>query len=177
MENYLYSTYEIAWIVQLHGIDIVCMTELLQQIYYYDNAFIKSEYRHNQKKFFLDVMDSLNYINAHEQFNIEKTAIDQDMADFGLLNIIPNDDSNEKIAHLIFKELRMRIQYINNRGYARMKLRTLLSELGYKKRSPNVINYIIDCLLFYHISVSLRDNVPCDIEKIGLDEMITFRII
>ena len=58
-----------------------------------------------------------------------------------------------------------------------MKLRTLLNKLGYKKRSAMIINYIIDCLLFYHISVSLKSNVKCDIEQVNLDKLLTFRII
>ena len=79
--------------------------------------------------------------------------------------------------HMIFKELRIRILYLNKGGYARMKLRTLLAELGYRRRTPAVMNYILDCLLFYHLTVSLKDHAPCDLGAVGLDEMLVFRAL
>lgn len=178
MENLLYSPYDLALIIQYHGMDYIRSSELLNDIFCYDNIFIEPIYRQNQKKFILDVMDKMNYINHQEQFDMEKSAIEQDLSDYGLINSIsPDDNFNMAATHIIFKELRIRIQYISSNGYVRMKLRTLLSELGYKRRSQYIINYIIECLLFYHLSISLRNNAPCDIEKIGLDEMIIFRII
>lgn len=177
MKNYLYSPYELAVIFQYHGIDIVRITEILENIYRYHNAFIQSEYRHDRKKFILDVMDKMNYLNNQTQFELEQDTIDKDLLDFGLINSNSDTDLENTVAHLIFKELWIRILYINRQGYAKMKLRTLLSELGYKKRSPIVIDYIVDCLLFYHISISLRDNVPCEIDKINLDETVVFRVI
>ena len=162
MKRYLYSPYELAIIFQYHGINIVRMTEILDNIYRYDNAFVQCEYRRNQKKLMFDVMDKMNYLNNQEQFDLEKDDVDKDLSDFGLVNSNGNCDSEEAIDHLIFKELRIRILYINKKGYAKMKLRTLLSELGYKRRSPVVINYIFDCLLFYHIAVFLKDNTIVD---------------
>lgn len=58
-----------------------------------------------------------------------------------------------------------------------MKLRTLLSELGYKRRSPNNIAYIYDCLLFYHIETTLKGNIPCNIESVDIDDMIVFKTL
>ena len=58
-----------------------------------------------------------------------------------------------------------------------MKMRTLLARLGYKRRSPQIVTYIYDCLLFYHIQVSLRDNESCCIENVDMDRLITFRIV
>ena len=178
MEDYLYSQYELALIFQYHGFDIVHASELLNKIYHYDNAFLQAQYRDNQKKFILDVMDMMNYINNQAQFELEKSAVNQDLSDFGLINSIARyDNSDIIISHMIFKELRIRILYISKQGFVKMKLSTLLSELGYKRRSQDVINYIIDCLLFYHISVSLKDNIPCDVEKVKLSDMIMFRIV
>ncbi|MCI5622512.1 AAA family ATPase, partial [Anaerostipes sp.] len=33
------------------------------------------------------------------------------------------------------------------------------------------------CLYFYHIETYLRDNTPCNIEDVKLDDMITFRVL
>lgn len=153
------------------------MTEFLNNIFKYDNAFIEIKYRHEQKQFMLDVMECVNYINNQKQFDMEANALNKDMEDFGLQNEILNDKEILNVYHLVFKELRLKILYINTNGYTKMKMRTLISRLGYKKRSPQLVNYIYDCLLFYHISVTLKENVDCDIESVELDRQVIFRVI
>lgn len=178
MEKFLYTPYELALIIRFYNMDIVTSVEFLEKIFKYDNAFIEIKYRHVQKKFMLAVMDMLNYLSNQEQFELETIAINQDINDLGLKNNIQNNFSSAlNVNNIIFKEIRLKIQYINKNGYTKMKLRTLLNKLGYKKRSAMIINYILDCLLFYHISVSLKSNVKCDIEQVNLDKLLTFRII
>ena len=175
MEKLLYSPLDLAIILQYHKVDVVRISEVLADIFRYDNAFIQPKYRKNLKSFMLAVMDELNSLNNQQQFDLEKEEIDKDLSDWGIDN--KNSEPVEDTNHLIFKNLRIKILYINKQGFAKMKLRSLLASLGYKKRSPAILNYIVDCLLFYHISVSLRDNAPCIIDEISLDDTIIFRVI
>lgn len=177
MEYYLYSPYELAIIVQFYGLDVVAASQLLNDIFKYDNAFIYPEYRDNQKKFILDVMNEMSCLNNQEQFEMEKYYIEKDMEQLGLLNGSENNEDEEMVHHLVFKELRIRILHLNQKKYAKMKLRTLLSELGYKRRSLNNIAYIRECMLFYHINVSLKGNTYCDIESVNHDDTLVFRVI
>ncbi len=175
MESYLYSPYELAIIIQFHGMSNADYIKLLKDIFHHDNLFLQPDHRNSEKHFILSVMNQLNYLSNDESYISEQAMIERDMKALGLPN--QSGEHERTFSHLIFKELRIRILFINKRNCARMKLRTLLSELGYKKRSSNVLNYIFDCLLFYHISAALKDNAPCDIRTIGLDDMITFRTI
>ncbi len=177
MKSYLYTPFELALIIQHHALDCNKYMDLLHNIYQNDKSFLLPEYRNNQKKLFLDVMDNLNYINNTENYLSEIEAIEKDSEALGLVNNYSGDNLRDSFNHLIFKELRIRILYINTRGFACLKLRTLLSEFGYKRRSPYIIQYIIDCLNFYHISVSLRGNVPCDIKSVSIDDTIVFRTV
>ena len=142
MESYLYTPYELAIIIWYYNMDCLSYVDLLKKIFHYDNIFIQTKYRNDQKKFILSVMDRLNFINNQEQFKREQIIIERDMEEFGLLNNIGDLDDEDCISHLIFKELRIRILFINQKGYAKIKLRTLLRQLGYKKRNSNIINYI-----------------------------------
>ena len=151
--------------------------ELLQNIHRYDNIFIQPEYRLDKKMFILAVMDKLNYISDPETYISEQNDIEKDLNDYGLINNSKSDDTEHTFSHLIFKELRIRILYINKKGFSKMKLRTLLSELGYKRRSSSVIGYIYDCLLFYHIEITLKGNVPCRIDEIDIDDIVVFRTL
>lgn len=177
MKSCLYSPFELALIIQFHRMDSERYIELLQNIHRHDNSFIQPEYRQDRKKFILAVMDKLNFISTPETYMSERSDIEKDFTDFGLINSSKTDDAEHTFSHLIFKELRIRILYINRKGFAKMKLRTLLSELGYKKRSPNVTRYIYDCLLFYHIETTLKGSVPCSIDTIDIDDTVIFRTV
>ena len=122
-------------------------------------------------------MDKLNYISDPETYLSEQSDVEKDMKDYGLINNSKTDDTEHTFSHLIFKELRIRILYINQKGFSKMKLRTLLSELGYKRRSSSVIGYIYDCLLFYHIETTLKGNVPCSVAEIDIDDIVIFRTL
>lgn len=174
MESYLYSPYELAIIIQFHGMSNTDYIKLLKDVFHHDNLFLQPKYRNSERHFILSVMNELYCLSDDESYFSEQAMVEQDMKALGLPN--QSGEHKQTFSHLIFKELRIRILFINKRNCARMKLRTLLSELGYKKRSSNVLNYIFDCLLFYHI-IALRNNSTCDIRTIGLDEMITFRTI
>jgi hypothetical protein len=151
--------------------------ELLHNIYRHDNIFIQPEYRHDEKEFILAVMDNLNYLSNPDTYVSEQSDVERDMDDLGLNNNNFSENTEHTSSHLIFKELRIRSLYINQNGTARMKLRTLLSKLGYKRRSPNNIGYIYNCLMFYHIETTLKGNVPCSIETVKYEDMIVFRIV
>ena len=177
MKSYLYTPFELAIIIQYHHMDSERYIELLQNIHRHDNIFIQPEYRHDQKKFILAVMDKLNYLSDPDTYISEQSDVEKDMYDFGLKNNSVSDDTEHTFSHLMFKELIIRILYINQNGIARMKLRTLLSELGYKRRSPNNIGYINECLLFYHIETTLKGNISCSVENVDIDDMIVFRSV
>ena len=78
---------------------------------------------------------------------------------------------------LFFKNIRLRILYSTEKDYVRLKLRTLLKEYGYKRRSKLLLEHINRCMLFYHLEATLRGGVSCCIEEVGLDKMLTFRVL
>lgn len=177
MKSYLYTPMELAIIIQLHHMDSERYIELLHNIHRHDNIFIQPEYRRDEKGFILTVMDKLNYLSDQDTYVSEQSEIEKDMNDFGLKNDNISNDTDQIFSPFIFKELRIRSLYINQKGIARMKLRTLLSKLGYKKRSKKIIRDIYDCLLFYHIETSLKGNIPCSVETVDIDDMLTFKTV
>ena len=78
---------------------------------------------------------------------------------------------------LFFKNMRLRILYGSGRTYARIKLRTLLARYGYKRRTKSLMEYIHDCVIFYHLNVTKRGGFAVDIESCNLDTMLTFRAV
>lgn len=59
-----------------------------------------------------------------------------------------------------FMEMRLRIVFLDNQDFVRMKLRTLLRDHGYKRRTAGLNAYLRQCMYFYHIEetgISKRD--------------------
>lgn len=76
-----------------------------------------------------------------------------------------------------FKQTRIRILYGYRKDYVKIKLRTLLKEYGYKRRSQNLILHIQECMEVYGLEATLRGGVPCNVAEVGIDAMLTFRVI
>ena len=74
-------------------------------------------------------------------------------------------------------ELRLRIIFLDNQEFVRMKLRTLMRDHGYKRRTSKLNTYLKMCMYFYHIETYIRGGERCNIEEIDLDDMITFRVL
>lgn len=176
MKSYLYTPYELAQIIYNNNFGIEEYIELLGALHAYDNAFILPEYREDIKKFILAVMDKLEYITSPAEYFSEQLECEKDSEQFGIIGKKESEEDYQN-SHFYFKELKIKIKYINSNGLAKKKFSTLLSDFGYKNRGPKIVNYINSCLYFYHIEPSLKGGIPCCIDKVDKDDIIIFRTI
>lgn len=177
MDSYLYSAYDLACIIHNNNMDIKQYFDLLKEIYLYDNAFLETKYRHNRKQLETDVMDKLRYINDPVKYQAEKDEIEQDISEVSSNTKQYLFDREYSFYHNTFKTIRIRLLYMKNMGFVKIKYRKLLEEIGYKRRTANAIDYIHSCLWFYHITVTRKGNIPCDLKYTDLDETLIFRVI
>ena len=173
MNELLYSAFDLACIINNFDLSENISAELIYKLWNEEKNFLQPEYRKNYRKWFLDVRYWSNYICDKVTFDKEFPAIQKDCG--GLLeceNFLTDDFDFD----LFFKSLRVKILYIGEKNYSRMKLRTLLSAYGYKRRSKELVAYLKNCLSFYHIQTSYHGKI-CDVAEINLDDMITFRVL
>ena len=176
MYGLFYSAIDIAFILQ--DMELGCREEskILDLIWDNEKAFLSKQYRDSKRKFLLDIYHWKHYI-------LDKNAIDEE------LDIIKKEwDCSDRILQIdqlsddlsgfdnFFKGCRIKILY-GGSNYMRIKLRTLLKRYGYKRRSSLIIQYIKHSLLFYHLEVTLHGGETCDIETVGIDEMLIFRVV
>lgn len=177
MKELLYTPYELAKIICDYHLESSEYVVLLHDFHKYDNSFIKPEYRQDTNEFILDVMDKFDYINDPDAYNAEENGCEKDSNQLGIIRNKKHKEEDYQDNNLYFKELKIKIKYINSNGFAKKKFGILLSELGYDKRTPKRIKYINSCLHFYHIEPSLKGNIPCDINKVDDDDVVIFRTI
>lgn len=177
MRELYYSALDLAAIVS--SVDLGCRAEadLLEKIWQYDRAYLLAEHRDNKRKFILDVSYWGDYLQDKPTIDAEFPAITKDSLSAGN-NLNTSDFICEASdLDLFFKNLRIKILFLGRKNYVIIKLRTLLKRYGYQRRSQKLMQYINECIYFYHIKPYVRGGVECVIETISIDEMITFRVL
>lgn len=151
--------------------------DFLEKVYTEEKSYLYPVYLENKRFLFSGTLYWIEYLIDKEKLDAEFPAVEKDFKATGREFVEEAVMSEYPDFDLFFMFLRLRIKYTNNQDYIRMKLRTLLSNYGYKRRSPGLMEHIRDCMMFYHIESYLRGDVICDVRKIDIDDMITFRIL
>ncbi len=171
MNELFYTAFDVACIVNNFDLTDKFSAKLIRNLWQEDNKFLLKKYQKNYRQWFIDVRYWSDYLYDKVIFDKEFPAIQSDFKFLKAENFITDNFNID----LFFKTLRVKILYFSEKKYSRMKLRTLLSEYGYKRRSKEFISYIKKCLEFYQIKISFRGKI-CDLSEINLDDMITFKI-
>lgn len=176
MEELLYDVTTLARIIIDNKMTITKTAKFLSDVWEYEKAFLYLGHRFNKKQFMFDVMDEVNYWQNKTIFDKEMIAVNCDFQSIGSNRQYTAEGVYNDLRSY-FMELRLRMIFLDNQDYVRMKLRTLLHAHGYKRRTSDLMAYLKQCMYFYHIETYVRGGEPCDIEKITLDDMITFRVL
>lgn len=171
-----YDSYSVAYFIVSQDMRIRTQMELLDEIYLYDYSFLHPKYKGNKKSFISDVLYWTDYLTNKEELDKEFPVVQKDFKASGRVFVSEKLSSDYPEFDMFYMLMRLRILYTGNKDYIRMKLRTLLKHYGYKRRSDTIVAHMKRCMMFYHIQPYLRDYEECDIDKIDLDDMITFRV-
>ena len=177
MYELCYSALDIAVIVSSMQLGYRDENRVLDLIWEGEKAFLAKPYRTDKRKFLLDTYHWTHYLHDKTIIDKEFPAIQKDFEHSNRAlqsDQLTNDFSD---LDLFFKSIRIRILYENGKDYVVIKLRTLLKQYGYKRRTQLLIQHINRCMLFYHLEATLRGGAPCNIEDISLDQMLIFRVI
>lgn len=172
-----YDSYSIALFAVSQDMGSRRLMEFMEKIYTEEYSYLHPDYHENKKMLFSDTLYWVEYLIDKETLDAEFPAVQKDFITTGRKFEEENVMSEYPDFDLFFMFLRLRIKYTNSQDYIRMKLRTLLSHYGYKRRSNALVGHLRDCMHFYHIESYLRGDVLCDIRDIDIDDMITFRIL
>lgn len=177
MQRLCHSALDIAIIVSSMQLGSRDESRILDLIWKEEKAFLAAPYRTNQRKFILDTYYWIQYLYDKPVIDKEFPAIQKDLAHSNMDLQADQLTSDFSDLDLFFKSIRIRILYGNGTDYVRTKLRILLKQYGYKRRSQLLLQYINQCMWFYHLEATLRGGTPCSIENVNLDQMLTFRVV
>lgn len=143
----------------------------INKLYELDFIFIHPTYKFNKNNFKIKIMNYLDYLDDKDDYLRSLKDVEKYYDELNIeLENIP------QLSSLDYFFITVRLDKIlSNKNFKRIKLRTLLKEYGYKRRSDNVILYIYACMLFYHIE-GYYNNEEIDLFNLNIDNMITFKI-
>ena len=176
-----YSALDIARALNAHNVKLQEALPLLDRIWSDESSYLLPKYQKNARVFRRAVLYCifyLAYIKNKKAPDAEFTSIKQQCRELGIhlrkSDYVLEVDKDNKDDYL--KEMRLNIRYFQGEGYCRLKLRSLLDRFGYKTRTKDRVRWLKTCLRHYGITTYLRGNVECDLGKVLLDDMITFRV-
>lgn len=176
IDELYYDSYSLALFVVSHDMGSRKAMDFIEKIFAEEKGFLYPDYTKDKKLLYSDTLYWMEYLIDKEKLDAEFPVVEKDFKATGKTFIRENVMSEYPDIDLFFMFMRLRIRYVDRQDYERMKLRTLLRNYGYKRRSPAIVAHINKCLIFYHIQTYLRDYEQCDIEKVDIDDMITFRV-
>lgn len=177
MEELCYSALDLAAIISSMELGCRATADFLEQVWENEKPFFQKIYRQNKRQLILDTNYWLTYLSDKPAIDAEFPVIQRDALALG--GELPADAYTDDCSglDLFFKSVRLRILYGGGRDYVRIKRRTLMARYGYKRLSPALTEHFTRCTYFYHLQPYVRDGVKCNIENVGIDEMIIFRVI
>lgn len=139
------------------------------------NNVLEPKYRKDKKKFineiskYMVILSLKEYKKELEEINIifEELGSEYEMS---LL------EREEYYVEAFFRFIKLRLTYIENCNFVKIKLRTLLKNFGYKRRSENIVGNIKRTMKSLRLYCYLRDYQLCDINEIDIDDTIIIRI-
>lgn len=177
MEELCYSTLDLAAIISSMDLGCRATADFLERVWEGERPFLQKIYRRDKRQLILDTNYWLTYLSDKSAIDAEFPVIQRDAQVLG--NELPigayTDDCSD--LDLFFKSVRLRILYGGGKDYVRIKRRTLMARYSYKRLSPALVEQFRRCLYFYHLQPYIRDGVECQIENVGIDGMIMFRVI
>ncbi|MDE6708609.1 MAG: hypothetical protein K2K06_11305 [Oscillospiraceae bacterium] len=115
----------------------------------------------------------LNLLNVYELDNISYHEAELILMEMKHTNFYFDKEFDDINAY--FKLIWLQLMY-SGISYRKMKLRNLLRDFGYKRRTTLLINHIKQAIDNLNLKIYLRGYVSCDICDISLDDVIVIRL-
>lgn len=89
---------------------------------------------------------------------------------------LPSISNQDEALWSFFRVIKLRLVYNDDCEFIRVKLRTVLKEFGYKRRSDKLMNEIQVILDELQLDTFLKGYVSCMMKDIALDDFVMIRL-
>ena len=169
----LYSPKDIAKIICQRDMSSKQSADLVKKVWKYERAFLSVDDYDDEKSFVQEV-------NRLVSGNYEKK---DKAADVEYANQMGFDIKKEDLitdflgVNIYFKDIRLQYLFYGKRNIVWRTLRPLLEMYGLQRRSARFNSFLRECLIYYHLKCTRIDGSACNLERVGLDEQLSFVVV
>lgn len=171
--KYKITPIDIANYFLMENLRISKENEILKDLFDNHNAELASTCRKDYLRFRKEVYCYVDSFDLSEEEFSEAKLILEEAAN----GTLPDFGENEAydVFAFYFKIIKLQIMY-SQQQYKKIKLRTLLRDFGYQRRSNLLIDNINHTLRVLKLKTYLRGNEKCKVSEIDLDDMLILRL-
>lgn len=175
MSKYLYTPQDIALFLDYCNFKLSDEKFLKENLWDNRNKVIEPRYRKNKYKFFKAISLCRERYEALDYEN-EVEVINRILKEIGSSYEITEVEKDSNYIEAFFRFIKLRLIYIKGCTHVRIKLRTLLRNFGYKRRSEAITKNIKRTMKALGLKCYLKDHEPCDIGEVKLDDILVIRL-
>ena len=147
--------------------------DIIQSVWKNDNDSIPVIYREDLALFIHDVYLELSKLDDTLD-DVEELKSLKQIADISIS--LDGGCKETGIIDEYFRNIKLVLLYVPGKKLRRTKLKNLLKRFGYQRRPEHLVNYIKALISALGLNTYSKDNVPCDITQVCVDDMIIIRL-
>lgn len=172
--KYKITPFDVTNYFVLADLPVSRQNHVLQDLFSQHNQDISLPYRNDFHLFRNTVSSLLNSLDISEQVLSEADLFLQEVSNGSIYRFQDKVDEYD-IFGVYFKYVKLQIMY-SPQQYKKLKLRTILHEFGYQRRSTLLVETLNRTLRALKLETYLRGNEVCKISDISIDDMIILRL-
>lgn len=175
MSKYLYGPQDIALYFSFSDFTLSTEKNIRDDLWEKRNIVLAPQYRKDKYKFIKQV-SRLRVQYDDDHFYTEMQVINKVLEEIGSTYELGEANYDENYIEAFFRFIKLRLTYAESCSYVKLKLRTLLREFGYKRRTVALVSNIKRSMKALQLQSYLRGYEYCDISEINLDDMLMIRL-
>ena len=174
MSKYLFTPLDIALFFNYSDFTLSDEKYIRDDIWENRYEVLEPKYRNNKYKFIKKVNSYIQMLD--DNYLDEFEAINRTLSELGSNYEFGGYDEDDNYIESYFRLIKLKLSYLEDCDYVRIKLRTLLRNFGYKRRTEKLVLSINRSVKKLKLECSLRGREACNIGEISLDDMIIIRL-
>lgn len=167
------NPFEVAVFLKTENFPIKEEYRIIDIIWESRENFLSDEYCKDKKTFKKCVSHELNKLDGMLKDIAEINMI---LIEIGSKHRIDSSTYELDVVASYFKVIKLRLVFAPGREYCRVKLRTIISSFGYKRRSLELVSTMNQVIESLSLKTYLRGREPCEIGGVLLDKVISIRL-